>query len=157
MSATAFEPILDITGVGAVLAVTVSIGREGLSAAGTGECVERLSIDVAGVAVPPFEAAGIRAELHFLSSGVLHEWLSAALAVSRPRSICIIRIGEPAGEIVSSAISRDLAFGKPQRMRYRCISVSFFAKAAYLFFLLCVHDNTSRHFPLEKGREFERK
>ena len=151
MPVTTLEPVSDVAGVGAVLAVAVSIGRERFPAAGAGECVERLPVDAFGMAVPPSEAAGVGAEPRFLSTGFLCERFPAALAVRLARRIPSIGIGEPSGEVVPSAIGRHLAFGEPERTGYRGISMAFPAKASYLFLLLCVHENTSRRFPLEKG------
>ena len=68
MTLTAFEPIHDIAGVGAVFAMPVPVSRELLSVSGAGEGVDGFPADLIWMSAPPFPTAGVAAEFDFLPS-----------------------------------------------------------------------------------------
>ena len=65
---------------GAILAVSVAISGEWFSTGRANEVVHCLPLHQMKVAVPPPVAAGIRAELFLLPSGILYDGLSTTLA-----------------------------------------------------------------------------
>ena len=74
---TAFEAVCDVAAMGTIFSFCIAIGRELLSAAGTGEMIYGPLMYHLGVAIPPIYSAAIGAELNRLSAQRLHQQLSA--------------------------------------------------------------------------------
>ena len=65
------ELVLDITGLGAELPMTVAVDGEVLTAIRAGECIDCLPLHQLQMGIPPLVPAGIRAEPFPLSSRIL--------------------------------------------------------------------------------------
>ena len=109
------EAVSDVTIVRAVFSVVVSVSRERLSTVSAGKGVKGLAIDLVQMAVPPFGAAGIRAELHRLSTRSLGQWLSAVTAAVRVRAVFYMHSSLSAGELVPAAEGRYLILCQTER------------------------------------------
>ena len=139
MAITTFEPGSDIACMGAVLPLAVTIGREGLVAAGTGIFIDRLAVDLIEMGVPPLIPAGIGAELGFLFTGNLHEGLSTTAAAAYVRRFCFIRISGIPGEVIPAAKSRHLILRQAECLCNRGIPVAGVPELFDLFFLFIGH------------------
>lgn len=109
------ETVSDVAFVRAIFSVVVSVGRERLPAVSAGEGIKGLAIDLVQMAVPPFGAAGIGAELHRLSTRSLGQWLSAVTAAVRVRAVFYMHSSLSAGELVPAAEGRYLILCQTER------------------------------------------
>ena len=138
MAITAFESGADIAFVGTVLPPAVSVGRKGSAAADAGVFIDRFSVDLIQMTVPPFPAAGLGAELDFLASGILGEWLSTV-----PAAICIrlsgIRCTGVPGENVPPAKGGYLILCQAQRVSDSGISITVITQFPDFSFLFVGH------------------
>ncbi len=112
MAATS-EPVCDIAGMGAVLAVPVAVCREGFNAVGAGEGIDGClsSLHSILVLVPPFLTALAGTELYRLDAGFLMDRLAAVLAEDSVRNGCSW-ISDFSIQTVSVAIGNNLILGK---------------------------------------------
>lgn len=79
MNATAFEPVSDVAFVAAIFPAPIAVNVELLTAVDASEMVDRSSLYLVEMAVPPLVAALIATEAFLLPFGNLMNLLSAVL------------------------------------------------------------------------------
>ena len=104
---TAFEPCRNITAVGAVFALGVSVGRELLPAIRAGKSINGFLLYGLRVSVPPCCPAPRAAELLLFPSGELDQRLAAVQAKLRGNLRKAVALCLLTGEAVGSTICFD--------------------------------------------------
>lgn len=99
------KPVLNITGMAAILPVGVAVSRERFPTVGAGKAIDGPALHLFLVAVPPFHAAFVRAEFPLLLAGCLRQLGSALLA----ESVCLVGIAaaSDALQVIPAAVGLD--------------------------------------------------
>lgn len=118
----------------------ISIGYEGLLAAGAGKGVKGFPVDGLRMCIPPFLPAGRRAEFDRLSAWNLSERLTAVFAAVYDRLYRGARIAYGSGQVVPAAEGGDLILRKAYGLRYGSVPVALAAQCMDLVFLLISHN-----------------
>jgi hypothetical protein len=128
--------------MGTVLSTTVPVCGERFPAAGAGEGVDRLSVDLLRVGIPPCLSASGRTELDPLDAVTLGEGLSASETDGK-----IIRralgIGAVTGKAVPLAVTLYGAYGDTERICDRNIAIILLPEPADHGFLFIGHASSS--------------
>ena len=139
MRITSPETGRDITPVAAILSVGVAISGESFPAAGAGESVDRLSLNLVRMRVPPFLAADGRAELHSFSALCLAQRSAALPAELLLRRDTGVAACFDTRQAMSAAVCLNAAFRKPYRLCDGRITVTFLPQRADALPLLYSH------------------
>jgi hypothetical protein len=144
------EPVGDVAGVRAVLAVPVAVGGEDFPAVGAGEGIDGCLSAVyrIGVPVPPFLTAFAGAELYGFDTGFLLNRFSAVSAEYDFRSFRG-RITDLAVQSVPVAVGDNLVLGKSKCIRYFLVAEFLRTQICDFFFLFGCHSFPTSYFPLE--------
>ena len=129
----------DITSTTAILPVGVAISCERFSAAGAGKRVDRLSLKLLGMRVPPFLAADGRTELHPFTPLRLAQRSAALPAKLLLRRDTGVAACFDTRQAMSAAVCLNAAFRKPYRLCDGRITVTFLPQRADALPLLCSH------------------
>lgn len=141
MASTAFEPSRDVTIVGAVFPVAVSVGGERLTASGAAEIIHGSFLYLLRVRMPPVLTAFPGTENPRLLFFCLHERCAAFLADGRSgiRGRGILR----SGQIISAAVAFHGILRDTERLADFCIGRTFGAEFRYGAFLFMGHEDSS--------------
>lgn len=141
MASTAFESSRNVTLVGAVFSVAVSVGGERLTASGAAEIIHSFFLYLLRVRVPPALAAFPGTENPRLLFFGLHERSAAFPTDGRSgiRGRGILR----SGQIVSAAIAFYGVLRDAERFTDFCIGRAFGAEFCYGAFLFIGHEDSS--------------
>lgn len=121
--------------MGAVFPLAVPIGRERLTAPGTGEFINRLLLDSVGMLRPPFLPAGFAAEYLFFHFGLLLYFRAAF-----PAAVSIINGRKlRRSEAVPAAETFNSILGNADLFPNLSIAPPHPAETHYFFFLFVSH------------------
>ena len=141
MNATAFEPISDVAFVTAIFPAPIAVNVELLAAVSASEMVDRFSLYLVEMAVPPLIAALVITEAFFLPFGNLLNLPSAVLAgcyfagEENGRHGCRVPV-----DIVPSAERLYCVHRYSKRLSNLAVSVARSAKFDDLRFLIVGHN-----------------